>query len=121
VAGFLDKLLSGNYPKLEALWVEQFGKLVDDVFAKIDLEESDVEGLDAEFDASAVEADLNTEIEALRADLQRLEDVLAKERSAHAATMRDLAAIRAELKTEQYRLTKVRSALLSGLHEEPFG
>lgn len=119
--GFIDKLLSGKYPRLESVWQARFEKLVDEIFAGIDLREDEPAGLDDEFNQSAVEADLNTEIEALRADLKRLESVLAEERTRHESAKRELASVRAELKAARYQLGMVKAALSGNRHEEPFG
>lgn len=119
--GFLDKLLSGKYPKLESVWQSQFEKLLDEIFTGVDLREDEPADLADDFDQSAVEADLNTEIEALRADLDRLESVLAEERSRHQAAKRELVTLKAELKATRYKLEMVKGALSGNLHDEPFG
>lgn len=126
MSGFLNRILSGKYPNLESLWKVEFDKLIDEVFSKIDLsdldEAVDDAGLDDEFDVSAVERDMNTEIEALRADLSRLEDQFCEERQRHEAAKRELGVVKAELKAAQYKLSAVRSAVgRSNLHDEPLG
>lgn len=127
MSGFLNRILSGKYPNLESLWKTEFEKLVDEVFSKIDMSDLDEfvddAGLDDEFDTdSYVERELNTEIEALRADLSRLEDQFCEERQRHEAAKRELAVVKAELKAAQYKLGAVRSAVgRSNLHDEPLG
>lgn len=127
MAGFLDRILSGQYPRLESIWRNEFEKIVDEVFGKLDLGEDfpdEVGGLEDEFDQSYVESELNTTIEALRADLRRVEDQLERERYRAEAAQRELHVTKSELKAARYKLDAVQSALDRagrGFHGEPVG
>lgn len=116
MSGFLDRILSGEYPKLESIWRAEFEKLVDDVFGKrVEVKPDDeVGGLEDEF----VEIDPG-----MLADLDRLEGLLAEEKARHEATKRELHVTKSELKAARFQLDAVRSAMerTSKWHDEPVG
>lgn len=116
MAGFIDRLLSGQYPKLEQLFMRQeFQKIVDEVFAKIDLKpEDEIGGLEDEFE------DIDP---GLLADLDRVEAQLAEEKSRHEATKRELHVVKSELKAARYKLDAVQAAMdrAGKWHDEPIG
>lgn len=116
MSGFLDRILSGEYPKLESIWRAEFEKLVDEVFGKrVEVNPDDeVGGLEDEF----VEIDPG-----MLADLDRLEGLLAEEKARHEATKRELHVTKSELKAARFQLDAVRSAMerTSKWHDEPVG
>lgn len=120
MSGFLDRILSGEYPKLESIWRAEFEKLVDEVFGKVDVKkfevkpEDEVGGLEDEF----VQIDPG-----MLADLDRLEGLLAEEKARHEATKRELHVTKSELKAARFQLDAVRSAMerTSKWHDEPVG
>ena len=117
MAGFIDKLLSGQYPKLEQLFMRgEFQKIVDEVFSKTDYrpEEDEIGGLEDEFE------DIDP---GLLADLDRLEAQLAEEKSRHEATKRQLDVAKSELKAARYKLDAVQAAMdrAGRWHDEPIG
>lgn len=126
MSGFLDRILSGQYPRMESLWRAEFEKMVDEVFGRADVprQHDDVGGLEDEFDETYVESELNTTIEALQADLRRVEQKLVEERTRHEAAKRELHVTKSELKAARYKLDAVQSALDragKGFHGEPVG
>lgn len=123
MASFIDKLLSGKYPKLESLWVTEFERMVNEVFNRLDLQEDIPDGpagLDSDFDESETERELNVEVIALRGELQRLEEVLKEERSRHEVVKRELGVVKAELKAAKYKLSAIQTAL-GAARGEPIG
>lgn len=124
MASFIEKLLSGQYPKLESLWTKEFERLVDEIFSRIDLPEDlddEPAGLDSDFDESPVESDLNHEIKCLRDDVADLERELDEERSRHEAAKRELQVVKAELKAARYKLGAIQAAMSTKFHPEPIG
>lgn len=128
MSSFLDRILSGRYPKMESIWRTEFERIVDEVFGRLGDELKDVEepadsGLDDEFDETAVEAELNTTIEALRADLNRVEGQLVEEKLRHEAAKRELGVAKAELRSARYKLDAIGHALdrAGSRHAEPLG
>ena len=115
MSGFLDRILSGEYPKLESIWRAEFEKLVDDVFGKrVEVKPDDeVGGLEDEFVIDP----------GMLADLDRLEGLLAEEKARHEATKRELHVTKSELKAARFQLDAVRSAMerTSKWHDEPVG
>lgn len=113
MSGFIDRILSGQYPKLEQLFMRQeFQKIVDEVFGKIDLKpEDEIGGFEEEF-------------EEVDPELDRLEELLVEERIRHEATKRELHVTKSELKAARYKLGAVQSAMDragQGIHDEPVG
>lgn len=102
MAGFIDRLLSGQYPKLESLWRGEFSRLADEFLASVDVPSADMDE---------------------QADIDRLEELLAREREHHEATKRELSVVKAELKSAQYQLAAVAAAVGSRRrwHDEPIG
>lgn len=112
MASFLDKLLSGQFPRLESIWRTEFDKIVEEVFDRINLDFDD--------DPSDNE---NDELVALRADFVRTQKVLAEERSRHEAAKRELCVTKAELRAARYKLEQIEATIASraNLHGEPIG
>lgn len=124
MASFLDKLLSGQFPRLESIWRTEFDKIVDEVFDRINVDFDDEPAdLAGDFDETYVERELNTTIESLRADLARVEKVLAEERSRHEAAKRELCVTKAELRSARYKLEQIEAAISNkaNMHGEPIG
>lgn len=108
MANFIDKLLSGKYPKLESLWTTEFERLVDEVFNRIDLP--------ADLDDEPVDEDSEVEEE-----LASLWTALNEERQRHEATRRELGMVKAELKAAKYKLGAVQAAMSTSFRSEPIG
>lgn len=124
MSGFLDRILSGKYPKLESIWRTEFDRIVDQVFDKLDLSEDDIPGgLDDEFDETYVEAELNTEIKALRAELERMQCLLGEQRDRREALDRELRVVKAELAAARYQMECVEKSMdrVQKWHGEPIG
>lgn len=121
MSGFIERILSGKYPRLESLWKTEFEKLFDEVFNNIDLSDDDVDGPDLDSEWEGISAD--SEVQALRADLSRVESLLAEERARCESTKRELGVVKAELKSARYQLDAVAIAIGGRRiwHDEPIG
>lgn len=86
MAGFIDEILSGKYPRIENLWNKEFGKVMDELL-----------GEKREPAASD--------------DLERIKAVLTEEQSRHEVTKRQLAVAKAECEALQCKLDAVKQAV----------
>lgn len=107
MASFIEKLLSGKYPKLESIWTTEFERLVDEVFNRIDLP--------ADLDDEPVE---ESEVEE---ELASLWTALNEERNRHEATRKELGMVKAELKAAKFKLGAVQAAMSTSFRPEPIG
>lgn len=106
MAGFIEEILSGRYPRIEALWRTEFGKVVDELLNPADLHKSKREagdGIDV----------------AVKADVERLEAVLAEEKKRHEATKRELDVTKRERASLRYQVDAIKHALKKTRHQEP--
>lgn len=96
MAGFIEEILSGRYPRIESLWRTEFGKVVDELLVQSDQKESD---------------DPPVEQVALQADIDRLETLLANEKARHEATKRELDVAKRERASLRYQIDAINHAL----------
>ena len=130
MAGFIEELLSGKYPRLESVYLKDaFSKIVDEVFGKPKgtvRDGEEVSGLEDEWDEHLDEWEPEETMAddlVSKADFDRLEALLAEEKARHESLKRQMAVLKAERSALQYKLDAVRHALShgGGLHPEPIG
>lgn len=98
MAGFIEEILSGKYPKLENLWRGEFSRVVDEVFGTPDPDLL-VDDIDDDFDAPD--------------DVQRLEKRLKEEQESHKKTLDALRLAWADRDALQNKIDALRRELLT--------
>lgn len=98
MAGFIEEILSGKYPKLENLWRGEFSRVVDEVFGTPDPDLL-VDDIDDDFDAPD--------------DVQRLEKRLKEEQESHKKTLDALRLAWADRDALQSKIDALRRELLT--------
>ena len=119
MSGFLEKILSGKYPELETLWRTEFGKIINEVFGPSPekREGSPADYLADDFD----DDDFGSEVVGLQADVNRLEALVVELRQKLDSAVSELQVSKSERRALEYKLDKVRDAVRSNFHQEPWG